>query len=103
MEMSILSRIDRKIAKHGEDFLVNGTTPEKGFFQLLSSGNLRTYLDDTEAMTVVHPTLLLTTTGDAEVDVDDTIQRDGKTYIVRKVVLHRFSGTAMVKVAVLSE
>lgn len=101
--MSILSRIERKIAKHGESFLVNGTTPEKGFFQLLSSGSLGIYLDDMEAMSVVHPALLLTTTGDAEVDVDDTIERDDKTYTVYKVVIHRFAGTAMVKVAVLSE
>lgn len=100
--MSILSRIERKIAKHGEDFLVNGTTSEKGFFQLLSSGSLRTYFDDTEAMSIIRPTLLLITTQDAAISVDDTITRDGRTYTVRKIVIQRFGGTAVVKVAALS-
>ena len=100
--MSILSRIDQKIAKYGENFLVNGTTPGKGFFQLLSSGVMRTYFDDTEAMTALRPTLILTTTHDAAIAVNDTVLRDGRTYTARKVITQRFSGTAMVKVVVFS-
>jgi len=98
----MLSRIDRKIAKHGEDFLVNGTTPEKGFFQVLDTGRMRAFLDDTEVMTVIRPALLLVTSSDAAIAVDDTILRDGRTYSVRKIFIERFGGTAMVKVAVLA-
>lgn len=101
--MSIKSRIERKMIKHGEGFLVNGTTAEVGFFRLMSGGELGTYLDDIEAMSVVHPALLLTTTGDAEIEANDTIERDGKTYTVYKVVTHRHEGISVTKTAVLSE
>ena len=100
--MTLLSRIDRKIKKHGEEFLVNGVTPEKGFFRVLDTGKMHAYLDDTEAATVIRPALFLVTSADAAIAVDDTIARDGRNYLVRKLSIERFGGEAVVKVAVLT-
>lgn len=100
--MSMLSRIDNKLDRHGEEFLVNGVTSEKGFFQVFDSGKMRTYFDDTEMMAVVRPTLFLITFADAAISVNDTIDRDGRTYTIRKIAIHRFGGTAMVKVAAMT-
>jgi hypothetical protein len=100
--MTVLSRIERKIAKHGEEFLVNGVTPERGFFQLLDTGRMRTYFDDTEVMAIVRPTLFLVTSHDAQIAAGDTIVRDGRTYTIRKIVIERLGGTAMVKLAALT-
>ncbi|MBI2843692.1 MAG: hypothetical protein HYX78_09860 [Armatimonadetes bacterium] len=99
--MSILSRIDRLIAKHGEDYLVNGTTAEKGFFRVLDSGRMHTLFDDTEIAAITRPALLVITSSDASIAINDTVARDGRTYTIKKIVVERFGGTAMVKVAAL--
>jgi hypothetical protein len=99
--MTMLARIQNKINEHGEAFLINGTTPAKGFFRDLSSSLMHTYLDDTESLSVTYPGLFLVTLPDTPIAVDSRIVRDGRTYEVRKVAIERFAGTAMVKVAVL--
>jgi hypothetical protein len=101
--VAVLSRIEKKINKHGESFLINGTTAAKGFFRVLDSGTMRNYLDDVEIMAVIKPALFLVTLQSTPIAVDNTIARDGRTYVVRKVATERFAGVAVAKVAILSE
>jgi hypothetical protein len=99
--MSVLSRISRKITQHGETLMVNGVTPVKGFPQVLDTGRMRTYLDDVEVSMTTRPALLLVTSPDAAIKVDDTITRDERVYTVRKVSIERSAGQAAVKIAIL--
>jgi len=101
--MGIAERVDRKITAYGEDYLLNGVTPEKGFFSLLDNTRMRIMLDDTEAATVIKPGLYLVTRATSVIAVDDTVLRDGKEYVVLKTAIERFGGLAVVKVAVLSQ
>lgn len=100
--MSVLSRVSKKISKYGEQFTINGTTSAKGFFQLLNTGTMHTFLDDTEAATIMRPALYLTTSADTPIAEGNTIARDGKSYTVRKVALQRFGQTVVIKIAVLA-
>lgn len=100
--MSLLSRVNKKIAKFGEDFLINGVTPGRGFFQVLSSGSIGMYFDSYESSAIVRPALILVTTADAPIAVSNTITRDGRTYTIRKIVTQRLGGTAIVKIAAFS-
>ncbi|MEN6521274.1 MAG: hypothetical protein ABFD46_09020 [Armatimonadota bacterium] len=100
--MSVLSRINKKIAKHGEDFLINGVTQGRGFFQVLSSGSMGMYFDSYETSAIVRPALILVTTADSPIAVSDTVTRDSRTYTVRKIVIQQLGGTAVVKIAAFS-
>ena len=53
------------------------------------SGDLRTYLDDVELMSVTHPAIKLTLSGDSLIAVSDQFSRDSRAYTVLKVFLHR--------------
>ena len=100
--MSILSRVNKKITKHGDDFLINGATPGKGFFHVMDSGTMHTYFDDTEVAAITRPTLFLVTSSDSTIAVGNTIARDGRTYTVRKIVIQRLGATTIVKLAALT-
>jgi hypothetical protein len=63
---------------------------------------MHVYLDDTESQAVVRPGLFLIAAGDADIDVNDTLTRDGRIYTVRKVAVERLGGLPAVKFAVLS-
>ncbi|MCL5105529.1 MAG: hypothetical protein M1133_15650 [Armatimonadetes bacterium] len=99
--MSFLSRVIKKFGSYGEQFTV-GSNTYRGVFRPLDSGTMNTYLDDVEKMGVVKPGLVLTTQGDAVINVDDTITRDSRTYTVLKTSLHRIGGVAVVKVVILA-
>ena len=92
-------RIANKLEKFGEQFTCDGNTYD-GVFRVLDSGTLRNYLDDTEMMGVEKPGLLLVTEPDADIEVDDTITRDGRVYDVKKLSLHRISGTSVAMIAI---
>jgi hypothetical protein len=94
-------RAKAKLERYGEEFEID-SFPFRGVFRVLDSGTLRAYLDDVEAMAVVHPALLLITAGDTPIIVNDTITRDGRTYTVLKVSNHRIGDTTVVKLAVLA-
>jgi hypothetical protein len=99
--MPYLQRILTKFRKLGEQFTV-GSHTYRGIFKILDSGTMRTYLDDVEVMGVVKPGLLLVTQADADIDVDDTITRDSRTYTVLKTSLNRIAGVAVSKVVILA-
>jgi hypothetical protein len=95
-------RIARKLDLFGEEVAINGTTHIKAFVQVLDTGRMHAYLDDTEAAVMVRPGLLLITSDDAALAVNDTLTRDGRTFTVRKVSTERALGEMVVKIAVLS-
>lgn len=97
----IVERIAKKLATCGEEFTVNSNT-YRGVFRILDTGTMRTYLDDVESMGVVRPGLLLVTEGSADIDANDSIARDGRTYTVLKVSRHRIGEVVVVKLAVLA-
>ena len=99
--MLFKKRLDNKLAAFGEDFLLNGVTPLKGFFQQLDTGRMHIYLDDTEVAMLARPGLFLVTSADASMAVGATIQRDGRTYSVLKTSIQRIAGTAVARIAVL--
>ena len=94
-------RARAKLERYGEEFELDSFT-YRGVFRVLDSGTIRAYLDDVEAMAVVHPALLLITAGDTPIVVNDTITRDGRIYTVLKVSNHRIGDTAVVKLAILA-
>ena len=95
------ARLLRKLEDAGEEFTVNGHS-HFGAFRLLDSGTLRTYLDDVEVMGVVKPALLLVTTPDCAMNINDVITRDGRDYKVLKFYTSRIAGAAVARVAILS-
>jgi len=99
--MGIGSRVQKKIDKHGEQFQVDGGASGKGFFQLLDMTRARTFLNDAEVATLIRPALMLVTSPDMEVAENDTIARDGRSYLVRKVAVLRFGGVAVAKVVIM--
>lgn len=98
--MLLAQRIVKKFQENGEQFIVNGNTC-RGVFRLLDLGTMRVYLDDVEVLGVIRPGLMLITTPDAQINVNDTITRDGRTYTVLKISLHRIGDTSVVKTAVM--
>jgi len=99
--MGFLDRVIAGLSRAGEDFTV-GSNTYRGVFRVLDTGTMRNYLDDVEVMAVTRPGLLLITQGDAEIDVSDTITRDGRTYTVLKTSQHRVGRVTVVKQAVLA-
>lgn len=99
--MGFLQRIKKKLGIAGEQFTVNSNT-YRGVFKILDSGTMRNYLDDTEALGLTKPGLLLITDADASISVGNTIVRDGRTYEVLKTSTHRIGSAAVVKIAVLA-
>ncbi|MEN6357321.1 MAG: hypothetical protein ABFD83_09580 [Armatimonadota bacterium] len=98
--MPFAERVKKRLAKYGESFTVTGGT-YRGIFSMLSSSMMNTYLDDVEIMGVTHPGLLLMTQGDANINVDDTLTRDGFTYTVMRTSEHHIGDDSVVKLAIL--
>ena len=96
-----LERVMKKFELYGESFTVGGNTYH-GVFKILDSGTLNSYLDSVEAMGVMKPGLALITRGDAVINVNNTITRDGRIYTVLKTALHRIGDSAVVKMVILS-
>ena len=94
-------RIAKKLDKFGEQFTCDGNT-YSGVFKILDTGTMRTYLDDTEVLGVTRPGLMLVTKPDADIQINDTITRDGRNYTVFKKSLHRISGTSVVMIVILA-
>ena len=99
--MLFKKRFDEKLATFGEDYLLNGVTPYKGFFQQLDSAKMHIYLDDTELAMLGRPMMFLAASADSVIAVDDTIARDGRTYYVLRVAPQRIAGTTVVKFVIL--
>lgn len=99
--MPFVERLATKLEKHGEEFTVNGST-YRGVFRVLDTGTMRAYLDDVEVMGVTRPGLMLVTEGEADIDVNDTLARDGRTYTVLKVSRHRIGEVTVVRIAILA-
>ena len=98
--MGFLERISGGMKRYGEAFVLSGTT-YYGVFKLLDSGTMRTYLDDVESMGVVRPGLTLVTDYNTPLADDDSITRDGRTYTVLAVSIHRIGSVPVAKVAVM--
>ena len=94
-------RIAKKLDRFGEEFICDGNTYD-GIFRVLDTGTMHAYLDDVEVMDVTKPGLLLVTDPDADIVVTDTITRDGRIYTVKKLSLHRISGTPVVMIVILA-
>jgi hypothetical protein len=98
--MGFLERISGGMKRYGEAFQLSGTT-YYGVFKLLDSGTMHTYLDDVESMGVTRPGLTLVTDCNTPIAENNSIVRDGRTYTVLRVSVHRIAGVAVAKVAVL--
>lgn len=99
--MGFLQRIKKKIGTGGETFNI-GSNTYRGIFKVLDTGTMRAYLDDVEAMGVARPGLLLIADADTPLTAGAAITRDGRTYEVLKVSIHRIAGAAAAKVALLA-
>lgn len=90
-----------KALGYAEKFTVNNNT-YLGYFRLLDTSTMNTYLDSVAVMGVVKPGLELFTRGDAVINVNDTITRDERTYTVLKISQHKLMGKTIIKTVVLS-
>jgi hypothetical protein len=100
--MVFKTRMDEKLKAFGEDYLLNGVTPLKGFFQQLDTGRMHIYLDDTEVAMLTRPGLFLVTSADAVISVGDTVTRNGRTYRALKTSEQRIRNTAVARIVILA-
>jgi hypothetical protein len=100
--MLFKKRMDEKLATFGEDFLLNGVTPMKGFFQQLDTGRMHIYLDDTEVAMLTRPGLFMVTSADSTISVGDTITRNGRAYNALKTSEQRIQNTTVARIVILA-
>jgi len=102
VNMSLQKRIVRLFDRTGETFLINGTTPAAGFFQQLDQGRMSMYFDPIEQSSIIRPALLLFVSGLVNVNIGDTITRDGRTYRLSKMSKIRKKNDIVLQVLVLT-
>lgn len=95
-------RMDEKLAAFGEDYLLNGSTPLKGFFQQLDTGRMHIYLDDTEVAMLTRPGLFMVTSADATLAVGNTVTREGRTFMILKTSAQQIRNTTVARIAILA-
>jgi len=100
--MKFKERVDKVFARYGEDFLINGTTPAKGFFQQLDTARMNMYFDSIEQASIVRPALIVMVPADASVSVGNTVTRDGRTYTVEKTSKQRVKNTVVMQILLLT-
>ena len=79
-----------------------GTFSVVAIVQLLDSGTQRTFLDDIESMSVVHPGVKITCKGDSTVIVDDEFTFDSRNYVVWKSFKHYLAGEVVAVTVIAS-
>lgn len=94
-------RIKRFFSQVGEEFLINGTTAARGVFQMMTTGQLHMLYIDTEAASVSRPAHYLFCAADTNIASTDVIERDSRSFLVRKVFTFRVGDTALYKIASL--
>ncbi len=99
---SYKKRVTEQIDLHGEDFLVNGTAAAKGFFMLMDLTRLNTYFNSYEQAGLTKPALSLQVAADTSLEIDDTVDRDGRTYTVARLTQYRIHGEIVLQTAVLT-
>lgn len=92
-------RINRIITKYGESFLINDTTSAKGFFQMMTTGQINSLYPDTVSYYVNHPAYRLIASIDTQLTVGDSIKRDNTTMYIRKLLPVRLSTTQVYQIA----
>lgn len=100
--MDFKKRADKTFEKYGESFLINETTPAKGFFQQLDQARMSMFFDSIEQASILRPALVLMVAADTSVAVDDSITRDDRTYTVTKMAKIRVKDTVVMQVLVLT-
>ncbi len=95
-------RMDETIAEFGEEILINGTTPAKGIFLLANLTNLNTFFDTVELSSITRPAMSLQVSADTVLAVGDTVARDGRTFIVKKMVNYRSRDEVILKTAIIA-
>lgn len=100
--MQLKKRVDWEFDRYGESFLVNGATLAKGVFQEADQSRLSMWFDSIEQASILRPALVLLASADASFSVGDSIARDGRTYIVKKIGFKRVRDTAVMKIAMLA-
>jgi hypothetical protein len=100
--MSLQSRLEKAFDVYGEQFFINGTTSAKGFFQTLDQSRINTYFDSIEAAYIVKPAMMLLVPASTSLAVNNTVQRDGRTYTIKKIWKSRFKNSVIMQNAVLT-
>lgn len=99
---SILIRYNEILDFFGESVTIDSVVCQV-MVRVFSSGEYGTWLDDIEAMGFVHPGLYMIAKAGASLAVTDTFVREGKTYEIYKLWMHRVNGVAVYQVAICSE
>ena len=99
--MKLKERVDKTFDRYGEDFMINGTTPAKGFFQQLDTTRMNMYFDPVEQGGIERPALIVLVSADTTVALSDTVTRDGRTYSVAKMSKQRVKNTVVMQVLLL--
>lgn len=99
--MKFKERVDRTFARYGEDFLINGVTPAKGFFQRGDCSRTPACFDDEEGPAAGQTLILMIPAGTA-VEIGNTVSRDGQTRTVRKISKQRVKDTVVMQVLLLT-
>ena len=95
-------RMEEKIEKLGEPYVLNGITL-KGLFHDLDADAMRAYLDDPSIARMVGSGVFMVTPADAEVKTGDCLSRIrvGGQYRALKVTVQRVGGSEIAKNVVL--
>lgn len=99
--MTFKKRVQITFDKYGESFLINGTTPAKGFFQQLDQARMSMYFDSVEQGWISRPALIAMVSAEVSVDTGDTITRDERLYTVEKMSNHRVRDEIVMQILLL--
>jgi hypothetical protein len=100
--MGYKERMDKAFTRFGEDIMLNGNIPMKGFFQILDQNRMNAYFDSIEQSYINKPALIVMVPGDASAVIGNTIIRDGRTYTVKKVSKFRIVNTSVMQALLLT-
>lgn len=100
--MGYKERLDNAFRKYGEDILLNGTIPMKGFFQILDQNRMNAYFDSVEQGYIDKPGLIVMVPGDSSAAVGNTVTRDGRTYTIKKVAKFRIVNSLVMQTLLLT-
>ncbi|MHB1459294.1 MAG: hypothetical protein ACYC0V_20480 [Armatimonadota bacterium] len=100
--MGYKERMDKAFTRFGEDIMLNGTTPMKGFFQVLDQNRMNAYFDSIEQSYINKPALIVMVPGDASASIGNTIISDGRTYTVKKVSKFRIVNASVMQALLLT-
>lgn len=102
--MKLKDRVDKTFDRYGDDFLINGAIPGKGFFQRADGALMSAYFPAAGGAArrpVARAGLVVMVPAETPAAVNDRIARDGRTYTVARVSEQCVNDTRVMRIFLL--